>query len=355
MEAAIIAVLCPPTAVVRRSGMTGPQAAVAAWRLGQSERHDSLMARNSRLTPNDVMPVRILRSAENGAPARWQEFTVPYQKSMRVLDVLDWIGENAASDVAYRWFCGSKMCGTCAVRMNGREVLACWEAVEPRMDIAPLRNLPIVRDLVVDRGPYERKVASLEPWIIRATPCAGFPEPLTHKQMKNASKALDCISCMACYSACPVIGLGDLTDFAGPAPLVQLGQTALDPRKDAAMVRRALAQTGIFHCVSCYKCEEVCPAGIPIVTRVIEPLKALTAALVPEMASHSLALRAIVAARGRVDPGALVLRVQGWRALRNLPRIMRMLVRRKVNPLRTLLNIRTVAAEAAGRLLKVGK
>ena len=106
-----------------------------------------------------------------------------------------------------------------------------------------------------------QKVASLEPWLERDTPYPQFPEPLTHADMKNASKALDCISCMCCYSACPVIGLGDLTDFAGPAPLVQLGQTALDPRNGSGKVARSLAQTGIFNCVSCYKCEEVCPAG----------------------------------------------------------------------------------------------
>ena len=196
------------------------------------------------------------------------------------------------TDLAYRWFCGSKMCGTCAVRMNGREVLACWEAVEPDMTIEPLRNLPVIRDLVVDRTPFERKVAELEPWLERHRAYPGFPEPLIHKEMKNASKALDCIGCMCCYSACPVIGLGDLTDFAGPAPLVQLGQTALDPRNDPAKVARSLSLTGIFNCVSCYKCEEVCPASIPIVSQVIEPLKAKAAALVPEMAKHSNALRA---------------------------------------------------------------
>ena len=169
--------------------------------------------------------------------------------------------------------------------------------------------------------------------------------------MRNASKALDCIGCMACYSACPVIGLGALTDFAGPAPLVQLAQTALDPRNDPAKVARTLAQTGIFHCISCYKCEEVCPANIPIVSRVIEPLKAQAARLVPAMARHPQALRRIVTARGRVDPGALVLGVQGLAALRNFPRIWRMLLRGKINPARTLLRLRTAAAGAARRLL----
>jgi len=323
-------------------------------RIGQAEQQDSLAARNSRLAPGESLTVKVRRSQVPAGGDVYQEFQVPYQKWMRVLDALNWIAENAAADLAFRWFCGSKMCGTCAVRMNGREVLACWEAVEPKMVIEPLRNLPVIRDLVVDRTRYEDKVASLEPWIERREPYARFPEPLTHGQMKDASKALDCISCMCCYSACPVIGLGNLTDFAGPAPLVQLGQTALDPRNSPEKVRRSLELTGIFNCVSCYKCEEVCPASIPIVSRVIEPLKAKAAQLAPEMARHAIALRGIVASRGRVDPGELVLKVQGLRALGNLRRILRLFARGKINPVKTLLGIKTGAAEAAGRLLRNG-
>jgi succinate dehydrogenase/fumarate reductase iron-sulfur protein len=330
------------------------QSDIDARRLGQVERHDTLAARNTRLTVGDVIALRVRRSGDSVGSAAYQDFVVPYRKWMRVLDVLNWVTENEAPDLAYRWFCGSKMCGTCAVRMNGREVLACWEAAEPVMTIEPLRNLPVIRDLVVDRTPYEQKVTSLEPWLERREPYAGFPEPLTHKQMKNASKALDCISCMCCYSACPVIGLGDLTNFAGPAPLVQLAQTALDPRNDPDKVKASLALTGIFNCISCYKCEEVCPAAIPIVSRIIEPLKGKAAQLVPGMAKHAFALRDIVAARGRVDPAALVLRVQGWRALANLPRIVRLLLRGKINPFKTLLMIRTAGAQAAGRILRRG-
>jgi fumarate reductase (CoM/CoB) subunit B len=322
-----------------------------ASRLGQIEHSDTLPLRNSRLSPGQMLSVEVRRADGSEGTTRYQNFAVPYQKWMRVLDALNWIAENEGADLAYRWFCGSKMCGTCAVRMNGREVLACWEAVEPEMRIEPLRNLPVVRDLIVDRTPYEQKVASFEPWLERTSDYAGFPEPLTHKQMKHASKALDCISCMCCYSACPVISLGNLTDFAGPAPLVQLAQTALDPRNNKHKIAGALANTGIFNCVSCYKCEEVCPAGIPIVSQVIEPLKAKTAALVPPMAHHAHALRAIVAARGRVDPGALILRVQGLRALARLPRILRLLVRRKISPLRTLLGFKTAAGKPARRVL----
>jgi succinate dehydrogenase/fumarate reductase iron-sulfur protein len=315
------------------------------------ERADTLALRNARLASGAILNIKVKRTDAAGAAAGYQEFAVPYQKWMRVLDALNWIAEHAATDLAYRWFCGSKMCGTCAVRMNGREVLACWEAVEPEMVIEPLRNLEVVRDLVVDRRRYENKVASLEPWLERTGHYPGFPEPLSHREMQHASRALDCISCMCCYSACPVIGLGELTDFAGPAPLVQLGQTALDPRNEPQKIARALAQTAIFNCISCYKCEEVCPAGIPIVSEVIEPLKARAAVLVPSMARHAQALRAVVAARGRVDPAALVLRVQGLRALTRLPRILRLFLRRKISPLRTLLVLKTAAAAPARRIL----
>ncbi len=318
-----------------------------ARQLGQSERHDTLQSRNSRLALGETVTIRVRRSDDG----KLAEFRVPYRKWMRVLDALNWIAENGAPDLAYRWFCGSKMCGTCAVRMNGREVLACWEAVEPDMTIEPLRNLPVIRDLIVDRAPFEMKVEALEPWIERAAPYAGFPEPLNHKDMKNATKALDCIGCMCCYSACPVIGLGDLTDFAGPAPLVQLWQTALDPRNDSTKVARSLSLTGIFNCVSCYKCEEVCPASIPIVTQVIEPLKAKAAALVPGMAKHSRALRATIAVRGYVDPTALVLRVRGLATLFDLPRALRLFLRGKIDPFKTVFSQRTPASAAAARLL----
>jgi hypothetical protein len=70
------------------------------------------------------------------------------------------------------------------------------------------------------------------------------------------------------------------------------------------------------------------------------------------MAHHAVALRAVVAARGRVDPGALVLRVQGLRALMRLPRIVRLLFRGKISPVRTLLALKTAAAAPARRILR---
>jgi succinate dehydrogenase/fumarate reductase iron-sulfur protein len=256
---------------------------------------------------------------------------------MRVLDVLIYISEELESDLSYRWYCGSKMCGTCAMRVNGREILACWAAAEPEMTIEPLRNLPVIRDLAVDRQPYEKRVLELKPWIERGAPYPGFPEPLSHGQMKFASKALDCISCAACYSACPVVGLGDVTNFAGPAPLVQIAQVALDPRDSRDRSRELIEQASIFSCVSCYRCEEVCPASIPIVSRVIEPLKAMAYRKSREKPRHPDVFLSIIRRRGRIDPSELVLRIQGLRTLARLRRVLSLLAARKINPFWTFL------------------
>ncbi|MGH7484607.1 MAG: succinate dehydrogenase/fumarate reductase iron-sulfur subunit [bacterium] len=309
-----------------------------ARRIGQIENGDTLHARLSSLKDGDSISVRIRRfDPSHDAAARFESFTVPYSKWMRVLDVLIYISDELESDLSYRWYCGSKMCGTCAMRVNGREILACWAAAESEMTIEPLRNAPVLRDLTIDRRPYELLVASLKPWIERRSPYPGFPEPLTHKDMKFASKALDCISCMACYSACPVVGLGNLTKFAGPAPLVQIGQYALDPRDSTDRSSDLIERASVFSCVSCYRCEEVCPAEIPIVSSVIEPLKALAFKGLPKKLRHQYAFLEIIRRRGRVDPSELVIRVQRMSLLRALKRAIRLLARGKIDPVRTLL------------------
>ena len=310
---------------------------VDARRIGQLENADTLDAKLARLKDGDGISVRVKRFDPTcDAEPYFQSFSVPYTKWMRVLDVLIYISEELESDLSYRWYCGSKMCGSCAMRVNGREILACWAAAEPDMTIEPLRNLPVLRDLTVDRSPYEKLVLELKPWIEREAPYAGFPEPLTHRDMKRASKALDCISCTACYSACPVVGLGDVTRFAGPAPLVQVGQRALDPRDATARARDLVERADIFSCVSCYRCEEVCPASIPIVSGVIEPLKALVYEESARKPRHAHAFLKIIERRGRIDPTELVLRVQGRGVLRSFRRAIALLLRGKINPVRTL-------------------
>ncbi len=325
-----------------------------ARHLGQTASGDRVEARRERMREGDFIHARIYRfdPSRDSAP-RYDTYKVPYSRLMRVLDVLNYISEELEEDFAYRWFCGVKKCGTCAVRMNGREVLACWEAAESEMTIEPLRHVPIVRDLVVDRTAYERLVTSMIPWLERSRPYPGFPERLSHLDMKQAATALDCLSCLACFSACPVLDLGSETNFAGPAPLVQFAQVALDPRDGINRGQIAADAGGIFNCVSCYKCEEACPVAIPIVSEIIEPLKAMAYQENNNSSRHAKVFENIIFSRGKIDPSELVLRIQGLSAILQLSRIARLLVRGKINPIRTFFGAAVPNLSRIKRLFRI--
>ncbi|MCH7662181.1 MAG: succinate dehydrogenase/fumarate reductase iron-sulfur subunit, partial [Euryarchaeota archaeon] len=118
------------------------------------------------------------------------------------------------------------------------------------MTIEPLRNLPVVRDLVTEREPYEKLLAQLEPLLVRKAEYPGFPEPLSAIDMAPARHLRDCIQCLACVAACPVLEQPE-SGFAGPAALVALAELALDPRDGADRARLAEEICQVFKCVSC--------------------------------------------------------------------------------------------------------
>ena len=111
---------------------------------------------SKQTTEPEKVRVRIYRfDPETDREPRYESYEVPRTPRMRIMDVLDYIHEIKEVDFGYRWLCGTKKCGTCAVNVNGSPKLACWEEAEPEMTIEPLSNLPLVRDLVTSRDPFE--------------------------------------------------------------------------------------------------------------------------------------------------------------------------------------------------------
>lgn len=302
--------------------------------------------------PNGVVRARVYRydPAADQEP-RYDTFVVPHEPRMRVLDVLERIVEMEGEDLGYRWFCGVARCGTCAIAINGTPGLACWEPAVPELTLEPLPNLPVVRDLVTDRAPYDALLAVLEPLLIRKDPYPGFPEPLTAGAMAAGEPVRDCIQCLSCQAGCPVLRQPGAA-FAGPAPLVQLAELALDPRDAGARGRLAGVRAAVHQCVSCYACEAVCPMEIPIVSRAIEPLKRQAADGPEAGARHIRTFVRVVRDRGFLDAPRLVLRARGWRAasLRGLRAGLRLALRGKVRPLRSLFGPPDGAATELARL-----
>jgi len=282
-------------------------------------------------TEPDKIRVRIYRfDPETDRAPRYESYDVPRTPRMRIMDVLDHVHETLAVDFGYRWLCGTKKCGTCAVNVNGSPKLTCWDEAEPEMTIEPLSNLPLVRDLVTSRDPFEASLASLSPTLVRKTEYAGFPEPLSAQDMAPTAHLRDCIQCLACQSVCPVLRQPD-SGFAGPALLVALSELAQDPRDGADRARLADEVAQVFKCVSCYECERVCPTEIPIVSEAIEPLKRLAhSAGRSAGARRTRAFLGVVKARGYANAALVALKTNGF-SLHGLRLALRLLPRGKLS------------------------
>lgn len=286
-------------------------------------------------TPAGKLAARIYRydPAVDSAP-RYETVEVPYTPHMRVLDVLDHAVETCGVGVGYRYFCGVKRCGLCGVSVDGKPALACWEAARDGMVIEPLPKMPVIRDLAVDRSPFENATVDLHPVLVREQAYPGFPEPLTHVDMNDAFKLMNCIECHVCTTSCPAVpesGPFDFSgrDFVGPGAIVQIAKAALHPRDE--MDRSALLETaGLENCMTCGRCEEVCPNGIPIVTGAILPMRAIAARGPRGLADRPVHFAENVREHGDVHSAALFLRTRSPAALiKALPMVLRMILRRK--------------------------
>ena len=199
-------------------------------------------------------------------PAAATTFEVARGEPMMVLDLLLAIQREQDSSLAFRYSCRVAMCGTCTVRLNGRAVLACQTRVEPdwtAVCLDPLAGLPVVRDLIVDMGPFFEEWARVTPYFV---PVEGLDEPARIRpddpERRLIDPKLSCITCGACYSSCGIAGYR--RDFLGPAALNR-AMVLIADRRDAAGQERLEAVTGadgIDRCHYIYGCSAVCPKDL---------------------------------------------------------------------------------------------
>jgi len=271
------------------------------------------------------------------AEPRYDTVEMPWQPDARVLDVLEHAGESCGMGVGFRYFCGVKRCGLCGVRVNGKPALACWEAAQPQMVIEPLNKMPVLRDLAVDRRAFEQATIDLEPRLVRKAAYTSFPERMTHAEVGASFNLMSCIECYVCSSACPAVPEGgprprdpaDRDNFVGPGTLVQIAKVALHP-KDELDRSGLIEDAGIDNCMSCHRCEEVCPVGIPIVSGAIQPLRARALRGPRGTARFPQAFAENVRRNADVHSAALFLKTHTFaQILAALPRVLRMILRGK--------------------------
>ncbi|MGI9507114.1 MAG: succinate dehydrogenase/fumarate reductase iron-sulfur subunit [Geminicoccaceae bacterium] len=224
---------------------------------------------SDKLTPpsqgKSTLTASVWRGGEEGV---FERFEVPRQASQTVLDVVVWIQQNADPTLAFRYACRVGMCGSCAMMVNGVPRWTCRTHVDKvggsGLEIAPLRNLPVIRDLAVDMDPFFEKWQAAEgvfaPTRTRDEPVA-LVEPESPAR-RAAAAGIECINCAVCYAACDVVKGNP--DYLGPAALNRAWTLQNDVR-DGARSARLAAVTQEGGCQNCHAqqgCSTFCPNGL---------------------------------------------------------------------------------------------
>ncbi len=201
-----------------------------------------------------------------GGPGRKQQFDVPAYANQTVLDVVSWIQQNADPTLTYRFACRVGMCGSCAMMVNGVPRWTCRTHVskvlqDGAIEVGPLRNLPVIKDLAVDMDPFFDKWVSAEavhhPTARRDDPIVTI-DPDAPARV-TASAGIECINCAVCYAACDTVA--NNPDYLGPAAL-QRAWTLYNDAKDGAQDAILDAVSGKGGCHSCHSmgsCTAYCP------------------------------------------------------------------------------------------------
>lgn len=207
---------------------------------------------------------------ERDEKPRWQTFPLLVEHGMTVLDGLHRIKETLDPTLVFRFSCRMSVCGSCAMLINGKPMLACntqiAQVAQHTLALAPLPNFDIIKDLVPDLSPLFKKHRSIQPYIQRddmgevEKPVGEFsqsPEELT-RYLQFAY----CIKCGACMGACPTLATDP--EYLGPMPLAQAYRYNTDSRDAGFHSRKEIAGAthGVFRCHYAGECSNVCPKGV---------------------------------------------------------------------------------------------
>ncbi|WP_375460185.1 succinate dehydrogenase/fumarate reductase iron-sulfur subunit [uncultured Enterovirga sp.] len=231
-------------------------------------------------SPKPDLSVSIWRGGSEGT---YQDFAVPSRDNQTVLDVVTYVQRHLDPTLSYRFACRVGMCGSCAMTVNGRPRWTCRTHVSRvakgnALRIAPLANLPVVKDLATDMQPFFEKWQEAKGVFEPSKSRDDAIEPIrpTTRERIAADAGIECINCGICYAACDTVKWNE--DYLGPAALNRAWTLANDVR-DAGQRERLQAVatgSGCHACHSHQSCHDHCPQTLNP-TASIAGLKRLTA------------------------------------------------------------------------------
>jgi len=301
---------------------------------------------------------KVIRQKENSSPIV-QTYVLDVEGGNTILDCLNRIKWEQDGTLAFRKNCRNTICGSCAVRINGRSALACKENVKseiakfqqpgmsasntneiPEITVAPLGNMPVIKDLVVDMSSFWNNLEAVAPYVStkgRQVPEREFLQ--TPEERSRLDQTGNCIMCGACYSECNAREVDP--NFVGPHALAKAYRMVTDSRDSETQNRLenyAEGTQGVWGCTRCFYCNSVCPmdvAPLDQITKIKQEILARKEVADSVPLRHRKGLVEVVKQGGWINEPQFVLQVVGnyFRDLKGLlgifPLGLRMIVRGK--------------------------
>jgi len=217
---------------------------------------------------SDLLTLRIKRFNKENNPPQWIEtFQVEIRRGMNLLEALLSIQDEQDGALAFRYSCRGAVCGSCAMRVNGKDVLACRTHVEDLLErtalIEPLPLFPVIRDLIVDMSTFFNHYRKIEPYL-QGKPVSSQGEYLMEEEnRKEIDVYVNCILCGICFGTCPAFEKD--SEFLGPVMLAKAYRFLVDPRdrRNEEILKAVNHQQGVWGCKTVFNCVKVCPKQVP--------------------------------------------------------------------------------------------
>jgi len=279
----------------------------------------------------------------------FDDYTIPVERGITVLRSLNYIKEHIDASVSFRAFCQAGICGSCGMRINGLSKLACttqvWDVLAKSREqgiikVEPLRNLPLVKDLIVNMDPLVDKMKHYSNWIDSTMPEASMGKKeflISEEEFLRYDKATDCILCASCVSECSILRANK--EYVSPAVLLKSYRMNVDSRDSIHEQRLAelVKDHGVWDCTHCYRCQESCVKSIPIMDAIhgIREDAIESRGMKDTSGSkHAEAFMSDIEKKGKLVEATLPIRTNGvvWTLQNLLPMAVKMIMKRRTPP-----------------------
>ncbi|WP_405553327.1 succinate dehydrogenase iron-sulfur subunit [Streptomyces sp. NBC_01171] len=236
----------------------------------------------SATSPYITVTLRIRRfNPEVAAEPHWEDFQLEMDPKERVLDGLNKIKWDLDGTLTFRRSCAHGICGSDAMRINGKNRLACKTLIKDvnpgkPITVEPIKGLTALKDLVVDMEPFFQAYRDVMPFLVTNDTNEPTRERLqSAEDRERFDDTTKCILCAACTSSCPVFWNDG--QYFGPAAIVNAHRFIFDSRDDAGEQRLEILndRDGVWRCRTTFNCTDACPRGIEVTKAIQEVKRAL--------------------------------------------------------------------------------